>query len=54
MPEMDFDAELSQPRHVVVLGCVGSLHAIAERVHHLGDAAHSDAADAYKVEVLVC
>src|SRR5690606_34805767 len=41
----DRDAEPAQPLDVCVLGLVATLHAIAEIVQDLGDAAHADAAD---------
>ena len=40
------DALVAQPLHIGAVGLVGALHAIAEIVQHLGDAAHADAADA--------
>ena len=41
-----FDALVAQPLHIGAVGLVGALHAVAEIVQHLGDAAHADAADA--------
>ena len=40
------DALVAQALHVGAVGLVGALHAVAEIVQHLGDAAHADAADA--------
>ena len=49
MPDGDFHALVAQPFDVGALGLVGALHHIAEIHHHLGDAAHADAADADKM-----
>src|ERR1700685_2217168 len=46
MPDRDLHALVAQPLDVGALGLVGALHRIAEVHHHLGDAAHADAADA--------
>ena len=44
--DRDLDALLAQPLDVGALGLIGALHDVAEIDHHLGDAAHADAADA--------
>src|SRR4029453_18148984 len=46
MADRDLDAELAQALGVGVLDQVRALHAMAEVVQDLGDAAHADAADA--------
>ena len=50
MADRDRDAEPAQALDVGVLGDVGALHAMAEVVQHLGDAAHADAADPDEVD----
>ena len=47
---MDVDAVLPEARHVVIVGEVRALHLVAQRRHHLGDAAHANAADADEVD----
>ena len=44
------DAALAQPFDDVTLGNVGTLHPVAEIVHHLGNAGHADAANADEVD----
>src|SRR5580693_9276980 len=46
MSDRDFHALVAQALDVGALRLVGALHRIAEVQHHLGDAAHADAADA--------
>ena len=48
------DALVAQPLHIGAVGLVGALHAIAEIVQHLGDAAHADAADADEMHEADC
>ena len=48
------DALVAQPLHIGAVGLVGALHAIAEIVQHLGDAAHADAADADEMHRADC
>ena len=48
--DMHVDAALAQAGDVVVVGEVGALHLVAQRRHHLGDAAHADAADADEMD----
>ena len=45
----DLDALLAQSLDVGAFGLVGTLHDIAEIDHHLGNAAHADAADTDKM-----
>ena len=49
MADLDRDAELAEPCDIVVVGEVGSLNRIAERLHHLGDA-HANAANPDEVD----
>ena len=46
VPDRDLHALFAQPLDVGALGLIGALHRVAEVDHHLGDAAHADAADA--------
>jgi hypothetical protein len=48
--DRNLGALIAQPLDVGVVRRVGALHRIAEVDQHLGDAAHADAADAYKVD----
>src|SRR5690606_14813589 len=49
MADRDGDALLAQALDIGVLGLVGALHAVAQRMQRLGDAAHADAANADKM-----
>ena len=40
----------AQPFHHIAFGHVGTLHAIAQIMHHFGDAGHADAADADEMD----
>src|SRR5690606_16934357 len=44
------DPARAQPLHRSAFGEVGALHAVAEVVHHFGDARHADAADADEMD----
>src|SRR5690606_33586292 len=46
VPDKAFDALVAKALDVGPVGLIRSLHAIAEIVQHLSDAAHADAADA--------
>src|SRR5207237_10514524 len=46
----DSDAEIDEPAGIGAFGEVAALHAVAEIVQELGDAAHADAADPSKTQ----
>ena len=54
MADEDVDALLAQALDIGAFGLVGALHGVAEIVQHLGDPAHSDAADADEVHPPDC
>ena len=49
MPDHHWNAVLAQPFDIVAVLKIGALDLVAEGRHHLGDAAHTDAADADEV-----
>src|SRR5919106_4237104 len=50
VPDQAGDAVGAQALQIGAVLEVASLHAITARMHHLGDGAHADAADAYDVK----
>ena len=48
--DRDRDAGVLQAAHVGAVADVAALHGVAQRVQHLGDARHADAADAHEVD----
>src|SRR6476646_9759171 len=50
MPDRNWDSALPQLLDDIGVGHVGALHRVAELMHHLGDARHSDPADPDEVD----
>ena len=51
MPDSDRNAERCEAPRIRTVSLITALHAIAEIMKHLGDAAHPDAADSDKMDL---